>query len=127
MRAEVETPLQNLYRKMTVTACARFEAQLRLEKDHYLSLWTVSLVSVGIVGYQLIDILSIQIALSQPTLALIQIISGLTITIIAGLLNVSRFSERAVRMYSCALEINQLIGKIFPDIRDTDQDLYYKM
>lgn len=120
MELKMETPLNNLYRKIVITACARFEASRRLLLHHQLSLWTVSLFSVGIIVYQLIEILEIKTAISKPTLIIVQIVSSLVIIVFSVLVNVSRFSERAVRMHEGALEINELAGKLFPFLSNSE-------
>ena len=124
MPSEYETPLENLYRKLVVTASARFEANRHLQLHHKLSLWTVSLFSVGIIVFQLIDILNIKTSISKPVLAAIQIISAIVIIIFSVLVNVSRFSERANHMYTCALDINALARRLLPTLPDGEANTY---
>jgi hypothetical protein len=62
---ENETPIKNLYRRNKMTYYCRFSASRCLKKHEALSLWTISIFSVGLIILPIAKALGVQTNASQ--------------------------------------------------------------
>ena len=120
--------VRELYRKMKKTAKARFNFARRLQSQHNLTAWTLSLFSAGLLIISTAKEFGVPISVEDAWFKFIQFTLGIVILVISLLLNSSRSSERSETMHRCALEINQLVHELLPSCKDeSNEEIYEKI
>lgn len=121
---ETETPIKNLYRRIKMTYFCRFSADRRLKKHEALSLWTISIFSIGLIVLPIARALGIQNNASQIT-TMLEVASAIVILVYSIIVNKSDFSHRSYQFHNCGLELNDLDRKLykFIDREVSDEDI----
>lgn len=109
---ESETPIQNLYRRIKMTYTCRFSADRRMKKHEALSLWTISIFSIGLIVLPIAKALGIQNNASQ-IVTMLEVASAIVILIYSIIVNKSDFSHRSSQYHACGLELNDLDRKLY--------------
>lgn len=124
---ENETPIQNLYRRNNMTYFCRFSASRRLKKHEALSLWTISLFSIGLIIMPISKALGVQCT-GGPMVVMLEVASAIVILVYSIIVNKSDFSHRSEQYHQCGLELNDLNRKLFKfknrDLSDEEIDQY---
>lgn len=108
------------------TAKNRFLASSRLEAHKHWSIWTVTLMTICVIGLALIQAMNIgESSSSQETTYAITLLSTF-ILVYSMTMSMSDFSLRAHHFHQCGLELMKLRGQVFDESMNNNekQDKY---
>lgn len=120
------TPLGELYRRLRLTAGARFNAARRLTRHDTLAQWSLALSSVALVGLGLVHALGIETALSPRALNVIQVILAVLVLVTSLLISRDNFALRADRMHRCGIALNTLKRRMEPRLAMTHDESFFQ-
>ena len=110
-----------------MTYYCRFSASRRLKKHEALSLWTISIFSVGLIVLPIAKALGVQTNASQMV-TMLEVASAIVILVYSIIVNKSDFSHRSSQYHHCGLELNDLNRKLYKykdrEVSDEDVDKY---
>jgi len=110
-----------------MTYYCRFSASRRLKKHEALSLWTISIFSIGLIILPIAKALGVQTNASQM-ITMLEVTSAIVILVYSIIVNKSDFSHRSSQYHHCGLELNDLNRKLYKfkdrEVSDEDVDSY---
>lgn len=112
-------PMLKLYQNIRITYSARFNASRRLAHHQRWSLWTITLISVGMVMIPLLSVFNVPLTVASGPLNVLQIVSGVMVIAFSVIVNMSRYSHRAERLHLCGVEL-KMLGREMYNILDRE-------
>jgi hypothetical protein len=108
----MEATYSKLYGRISKTASNRFYASRRLKAHNTISLWTISLFSLGLILVSLLQALSVPLGLSDKLVNLVQVLLSVAILIISIIVSMSNYGVRSEQFHACGLELNAMALKL---------------
>lgn len=106
------TRFDELYRKVRITAGARFNACRRLTWHDQVTQWSVALASVALIVVPLLQVVGATTGVSSQLLTALQIILAMFVLVFSLLLSRNNHAVRADRMHRCGLELKRLLRQL---------------
>jgi hypothetical protein len=120
-----DTPLKELYRRIRLTAGARFNAARRLWRHDRLAQWSIALSSVALIVLALVQAVGIETTVSSRALSVVQVSLAVLVLVISLLISRDNFALQAYRMHRCGLELNRLKRRIEPRLASLHDDDFF--
>ncbi len=105
----VGTRCDELYRKVRITAGARFNAYRRLIWHDQVTQWSVALASVALIVVPLLEVLGATTGIASQWLTALQVVLAIVVLVFSLLLSRNNHAVRADRMHRCGLELKRLL------------------
>ncbi|RUO59212.1 SLATT domain-containing protein [Pseudidiomarina marina] len=119
-------PFEELHDRIQKTANNRFNAHNRLKLHHSLSLWTITLLSIGLILVPLLETFDLDSGLRSGYSAFVQTFFAIVILVISIILNMTNFSVRAERFHQCGLILNALARRVHQKIDENAGGIEYE-
>ncbi|WP_148210941.1 SLATT domain-containing protein [Methylibium petroleiphilum] len=120
----IETPAEHKLRAIRVTAAARFSAVQRLRRHESVSLFSITMCSLGVVVISLLEPFGVRLSVPSGAVNLSAAIVSMLILVVSLLVSGRKYGERAEKMHAGAIEINAVSRKLEMAIsRDEQQEI----
>ncbi|MDZ4259119.1 MAG: SLATT domain-containing protein [Gemmatimonadales bacterium] len=103
-----------LYRRVRITAGARFNASRRLEVHSALGRWSIGLASCVLLVIPLFQALGVSVTWSEARLSAVQVILAAIVLVASLILGSRRDEVRALEMHDSARKLNALERRLHP-------------
>ncbi|MBL1267465.1 MAG: SLATT domain-containing protein [Halomonas sp.] len=116
--AEKKDPLDDLYRKIDITAETRFHASRRLMLHSDLSLKVNVFISLFLILTTLLQLINLGVTINSDFVIVFQVVGAMAIIIFSIFSNFKNYSGVAEKFYSCASELVELKRKVLNQIHE---------
>jgi hypothetical protein len=109
--------IDRLYNDARSTANIRHIASERLRHHHRFTVWSITILSTGLIVIPLLQALGVPTSSSSQALNAIQVFLAVVVLVFSLLLSMDNYSIRADKMHQCGVELSVLARKMEPIIR----------
>lgn len=123
--SEKDNKFEELYRRLSVTSKARYQASRRLGWHNWFSQWTLAFMAIGQIIIQLMKPLGFCYNFSDNYYTLMSIVFSVILLAYSLLLGMGNFSARSVKIHQCGIELGRIARNVKPYIGSKDNDDKY--